>query len=274
VQSGLFERHGLDVELMDPPPPPGMSNSARVAAGGADFCLTGVAYHLFAVRDAGGGLAARFVSVLHQRSALAALVPESCDIRSMADLSGRRVGASATTGWLATELAAVMADRGLAPPVIVPVPDTAPAALAAGLTEMVATGVDVAPGVADKVGAPVRAIHVGHDLYASGLVAGDHVPAGIVQRAAAAVAAAFEAQRADPEQGMAEFCRRFDVDPERAAQGWALLQPFAFGDAPVGSMRSDRWADTLAWLCRVHGLPTAPVDTVVRTELCLAEVGS
>lgn len=44
----MFAEHDLAVEFLDPPPG-GRAATLRVASGGADFCLTGVTYYLFAI---------------------------------------------------------------------------------------------------------------------------------------------------------------------------------------------------------------------------------
>lgn len=264
--NGLFAGHGLDVEILDPPPGPDMNISHRVAAAGADFSLTGVTYHLFALRDAGGRLAARFVSVLQPRAGLAAVVPASSDLRTPADLGGRRLARS-RAAWLADECVAALRDLGVAAPVLVPAPDGPGAALGAGLVDMVATFVDTV-GVAGRAGFPVRSIHLGRDIYGSGLIAGDHVPGEVVTRVVAAVAEAFDRQRADPEAGVSGFCDRFPhVEPARAARSWAELEPFAFDDEPTGSMNRPKWGRTVGWLGEVHSLRLA-VDDVVRLEMC------
>lgn len=266
VASGLFADHGLDVEILDPPPGPDMNISHRVAAGGADFSLTGVTYHLFAHRDA-GSLRARFVSVLQPRAGLAAVVPASSALHTPEDLAGRRLARS-KAAWLADECIAALREDGIEAPTPVPAPDGPAAALAAGAADMVATFVDTV-GVAGRAGFPVRPIHVGREIYGSGLIAGDGVSGELVSRVVRAVAEAFDRQRADPAAGVAEFCARFPfVEPFRAARSWAELEPYAFDDGPTGSMTASRWQRTVEWLGGVHGLDIRSIDEIVRTDLC------
>lgn len=268
VAAGIFSDHDLVVDILDPPPPPGSLNTHRVAQGDAEFGLTGVTYFLFAKKEGGPALPARFVSVLHQRSPLGAIVASDSDITSAEDLQGRRVGRGELTGWLAEECGQALADRGLERPQYVDLPHgDAPYALGRGEIDFVATMVDTAAGIAAKGGLPVRAIHLGADIYSSGIVAADSVSSDIVARMRSAVGAAFELQRADPDSAVAEFCHRFpDVQPAQARSGWDLLQPYAACERGVGTMAADRWSRTLAWVNGVHGLPSMDPARVYRPE--------
>jgi len=269
VASGVFAEHGLVVDILDPPPPPGSTNAHRVATGGAEFGLTGVTYFLFARKEAGGRLPARFVAVIHQRSPLGAIVAEDSDIGVPEDLPGRRMGRGELTGWLADECGQALADRGLGPPAYVELPHgDAPYALGRGEVDVCATMVDTLNGIAVKGGLPVRGIGLGPDIYSSGLIAADSVPDDVVGRMRAAVAAAFAAQQADPESAVAEFCERFpDVQPRLARAGWDLLQPYAACEAGIGAMDRGRWHDTIEWIGRAHGLRPVDADEVYRPDL-------
>lgn len=260
ASSGIFTAHDLDVEILDPPPAPGSLNTHRVAEGGAEFGLTGVTYFLIAKKEGGPALAARFVAVLHQRSPLGAIVPADSAFRVAEDLPGRRVGRGEFTGWLAEECTQALADRGLDAPEYVDLPHgDAPYALGRGDIDFVATMVDTVAGIAVKAGVPTRAIHLGADIYSSGIIAADSVPSDVVARMRSAVAAAFELQRCDPESAVAEYCARFtDVEPDRARHGWDLLQSFASCEQGVGTMVAERWARTLAWVNKAHAFP--PID--------------
>lgn len=269
VSSGIFAAHDLDVEILDPPPAPGSLNTHRVAEGGAEFGLTGLAYFLFAKKEGGPDLPARFVAVLHQRSPLGAIVPANSAITVAEDLPGRRVGRGELTGWLAEECTQALADHGLDAPQYVNLPHgDAPYALGRGDIDFVATMVDTVAGIEVKAGVPARAIHLGPDIYSSGIVANDSVPTDVVERLRLAVAAAFERQRAEPESAVAEYCDRFpDVQPTRARSGWNLLQPFAACEEGVGAMLAERWGQTLRWVTKAHGLPPIESSQVYRPEL-------
>jgi len=244
-----------------------------VASGGADFCLTGVTYYLFARQKAGAGLGARFAAVLHQRSPLAAIVAADSDIVRPEDLAGRRVARSEATGWLPDELVATLAERGIDPPVIVPVAyGEPPKALGRGTVDMMATFLDTTSQQQPTSGIATRAVHVGGDIYASGLVAADRIPDDIVDRMVQAVRAAFEQQQRDPDRGVEQFCRRFpETAPERARETWDLLAPFVFAGPPVGSMEPARWEATIAWLRGVHSFDVPAAAGVYR--LSRAPVG-
>lgn len=183
-----------------------------------------------------------------------------------ADLAGRRLARSAATGWLADELIACLAERGIAPPEIVPVGyGEPPRALGRGTVDMMATFLDTTTQQQPTSGVSTRAIHVGHDIYASGLVAADRVPGDVVGRMVLAVRAAFERQQREPQAGIDEFCRRFPAtSPERARETWDLLAPFVFTGPPVGSMDDARWAETLAWLGGVHRFAVPSLSAVYR----------
>lgn len=266
MANGLFADHGLAVEVLEPPEGGGAANTLRVASGGADFCLTGLTYYLFAHREAGSGLGARFVAVVHQRSPLAAIVAAESDIVRPADLAGRRLARSATTGWLPDELVACLAERGIASPEIVPVAyGEPPRALGSGAVDVMATFLDTTTQQQPTSGISTRAIHVGRDIYASGLVAADRVPADVVSRMVLAMRAAFERQQRDPKAGIEEFCSRFPAtDPARARETWDLLAPYVFTGPPVGSMDDGRWTETLTWLAGVHGLTALSPSRVFR----------
>lgn len=260
MANGLFAEHGLEVEILDPPSGGGAANTLRVASGGADFCLTGVTYYLFARRQAGSGLHARFVAALHQRSPLAAIVAAESEMAQPADLAGRRLARSEATGWLPDELVASLAERGIAPPEIVPVGyGEPPRALGSGAVDIMATFLDTTSQQQPKSGIPTRAIPMGREIYASGLVAADRLPDDVVDRMIRAVRAAFELQRRDPDQGIEQFCRRFPgTAPERARETWDLLAPFVFTGPLVGSMDERRWGETVGWLAGVHDLAVPP----------------
>src|SRR5919201_1477484 len=71
--TGIWQEHGLDVELVDPFPGP--DNAKAVAAGRYDACLTSVAHYLRARREE-PGRAARFVFMIARRPHIAAFVIE------------------------------------------------------------------------------------------------------------------------------------------------------------------------------------------------------
>jgi NitT/TauT family transport system substrate-binding protein len=239
-----------------------------VAAGGADFCLTSVAHYLTARARVPGPLPARFVSVVVRRSPMAALVPAGSALTTPADLAGRRLGGPAGSRLVA-EFRAGMAELGLAPPELVALDyGLAPAAMARGEVDMVCDFADLLPRVRRQSGIAVRVVALGLDVYSSGLVAADRLPDELVARMQAAVAAALEHQRHNPEAGLDELARRYPgADPLEALEGWALAEPNIFTGPPTGSSDAATWARTIIHVAGAHGLPAPDPETVFRSEL-------
>lgn len=239
---------------------------ARVAAGGADFCLTSLAHYLRA-RTADADLAARFVAPVVRRTPMAGLVAASSAMTVPADLSGRRVGGPPDSRLVA-EYQACLAHLGLAPSVLVPTDYAeAPAALGRGDVDIVPDFVDLIPRTRRQAGVPVRAVPFGFELYSSGLVAADRVPLDVVLRMLEAVAEALERQRKEPRAGLAELDRRYpEVDPAEALEGWSLVEPNIFtGPRPCVS-EPDTWESSVRFTSRALGLPMLAPETVVRPE--------
>ncbi|HET7489803.1 MAG TPA: ABC transporter substrate-binding protein [Acidimicrobiales bacterium] len=264
----VFARHGLDLEILDPLPPPWTANSVRVATGEADFAVTSVTCFLLARSAARREFPARFVAVLHQRSPLGAVVAEDSGVAEPADLAGQRLGRTHSAGWMADEARHVVADHGMGPPVVVPVdPGQGPAALDRGDIDMMPAYLDALRGAASP-GDGVRTVPLGGDTYASGLIANDRIPGDVVVRMRHALTDAFEAQRDDPDARVDDLCERFPgVHPHRARAVWEHLVPYVFTGRPVGGMSHRRWADTLSWARRVHGLGQLDPADVYRPEL-------
>jgi NitT/TauT family transport system substrate-binding protein len=238
-----------------------------VAAGGSDFCLTSVTHYLTA-RAQSGDLPARFVSVVVRRSPMSGFVPVDSALTTPADLAGRRLGAPEQSR-LVKEFRAGMAALGLAQPQLVPLDySLAPAAMARGEADMVCDFVDLLPRIRRQAGIAVRPVPLGLDVYSSGLVAADRLPDELVTRMQAAIAAALEAQRRDPEAGLDELARRYpDADPREALEGWSLAEPNIFTGPTPGSADPETWARTIAHIAGAHGLPAPEPDTVFRREL-------
>ena len=185
-----------------------------------------------------------------------------------ADLAGRRLGAPAESRLVA-EFLSGMAALGLAPPELVSLDyGLAPAAMARGEADMVCDFVDLLPRIRRQAGIAVRPVPLGLDVYSSGLVAADRLPDDLVARMQAAVAAALEHQRQDPERGLDELARRYpDADPLEALEGWSLAEPNIFTGPIPGSSDPGTWARTVAHLAGAHGLPAPAPETVYRPEL-------
>ncbi len=242
----------------------------RVAAGGADFCLTSVSHYLKA-RAQSGALAARFVAVVTQRHPMAGLVRADSSIAAPADLAGQRVGGPADSALVA-EYRAGLDWLGLAPPELVPVDYAlAPVALGRGEVDVVPDFADLVPRTRRQAGVPVRAVPLGVEVYGSGLVAADRVPPDVVDRMRMALATALVRQREEPHTGIAQLEERYpEADPADAVEGWHLLEPNIFTGVEPGTMETRRWADTIAWTAGAHGFDPPESHTVYRPELTLA----
>lgn len=247
-------------------PAPGPANVRRVAEGGADFCLTSVNHYLKA-RAQWGDLPARYTSIVVQRSPMAGIVAADSPYTTPADLPGARLGGPADSKLVA-DYQAGLEWLGLPRSPLVPLDyGRAPAALGRGEVDAVADYVDLVPRTRRQAGVEVRAVALGLPVYSSGLVAADRVAPELVERVGAAVAAALERARQDPEAGMDALLRRYpDVDPADALEGWALAVPNIFTEVPVGAMDAATWAATLEFASRAQGLPTPAPETVYRPE--------
>lgn len=269
----LFAAQDLDVELLDPPARNGLEAPARVAAGGSDFCLTSVTYFLLAQADAPAPFRARFGAVIYQRSALTAIVLDNGEITRAEDLSGRSMAWSPESDvWPgAEEYAAALADRRLDRPRPVRVVKEK------AVTEVAHGRIDVLPRNANRVpalqaaGFPVTGIPLPADVYSTGLLVGDHVHPEVAFRARAALCDALEVQRAEPATGWRELSQEYPSADRAVTQAqWNALVPYIFSGVPVGTMEADKWAHTVSWLCRAHGIDRPNPETVYRADMATA----
>lgn len=265
ARDGLFERHGLAVDLLEPASS-GVDNVMRVADGGSDFTLTSVAYFVkaAALRP---DLAARFAAVITQRSPMAAVVLEGSPIESFDDLPAARVGGRGH-GGLHTEYLGALAHLGFAPSPVVDVDyDDAPAALRDGTIDVMGDFVDLVPKLR-RIAGPVRALPFGIDVYASGLVAADRLPVELVQRVRDALVEALTQHRAAPDLAVDALVERYpDIDPDDALEGWHLIEPLIFTERGVGSMTDAGWERSVEYSSHVHGVSKPDGDSVFRREL-------
>ncbi len=246
---------------------PGTDNVTAVAAGEVDFCITSVSYYLHARAEV-GDLAARFVGVVYARSPMAAIMRAGSPWGAAADLGRCRVGGS-PEDRLVVEYQAALAARGVAPSTVVPLAyEAAPGALGRGKIDAVADFADLVPRVRRQAGTAVRAVRIGLDHYANGLLAGDHVPDETAAAMYGAVWAALARQRQYPEAGLGQLVDRYpSVEPADVLEGWALAEPSIFAVENPGSMTAPGWAATVAHCCATHGLPAQDPESVYRPAL-------
>ncbi len=240
------------------------------SAGEIDFCLTSVKYFLTA-RAQNPALAARFVGVVFCRSPIAAIVIAEAPWREPADLADCRVGGQPGDA-LVQEYQAALARRGVALSRLVPTPYAeAPSALARGEIDAIADFADLVPRVRRQAGAAVRALRVGPELYANGLVAGDHVSHETTGAMNGAVVSALLRQRSQPRAGLDELLRRSPgVDPAEALEGWELATRSIFTGGGVAPMSGARWRATIAYVSSTHALPAVDPESVYRPALAAA----
>ena len=273
MASGLFARHGFDVELVAPvrgcvaggPSPPAVP---------PDFALAAVHGHLAALA-AGRDLGSRFVAAVHQCSPLAAFVALESPLRRPADLDGRRVAAS-TVPWFDHEYRQGLLDLCLRPgPVIQPHPSGQRPSLATGDVDVIGSWAESIAPLRRRAGIPVRSIAFGQPIYTTGVVAADRLAAGVVERMLTALGEAYAQQRALPTIGAGDLCRRFPkVAATDAVEEWGLLAPYLFGHGPALAMDSRRWQDTLAHGARAHGFTGVALSGLCRGQPLVALAGA
>lgn len=240
-----------------------------MAEGGAEFCITSVRHYLTAWSEA-GELPARFVAVIGQRHTIGGLVRVDADAASPQGLASLRLGGQEDNS-LVLSFQAGLARLGLPPCELIPCEDPA-LALGQGVTDVIAATVDTVRRNERQAGVALQPIPLNVDVYMSGLVAGDGVPAEVVERMRAALVRALELQRANPKAGLTALLDRYpDVDADDALDGWLAVEPFIFTDRPVGSMTSSQWRETVAHTAQTAQLPHVDAASVFRSEFCEVE---
>lgn len=271
---GVFAEYGLDVELIGPVAPRDMTLAGlsvrvnAVDAGAADFAVTGVAYLMAAQAEPGGGIGARFVTTLHQRSPIAGIVPGNSALATADDLAGKPT-AGHGLGWMVREYQAGLAHHGLTPGPVVEANDGAYAArsLERGEVEVTPAWVDTIPTIQDSAEGVFRAVPVDVDVYATGLLAGEGVPAELVARMTAAMSDGLALQRANPEVGIDLYHRTYPkASPDYLRLAWAMFEPNGpTADATV--MAVSRWEASAAFYASAYDLPALALEDLCRAEL-------
>lgn len=255
----------MDIDILEHLPRE--ANIERVAAGGAEFCITSVKHYLSA-RARFGALPARFVGVIGQRHTIGGLVPADAAARHPGDLAGLRLGGDPDSP-LVQSFQAGLRHLGHAPAKLVATNEPAPA-LGRAEADVIAATVDTVRRNERQSGLLLRAIPLDTDVYMSGIVAGDHVAAETVEAMLTALRGSLEHQRREPDAGLSTLVATHpDVDPEDTRQGWRAVERFIFTQAPLLSMTADGWQRALDATCAAHRLPQLEPESVYRPELCL-----
>lgn len=286
ADTGVFERHGLDVTILDPAPGP--ANTHRVAAGDADFCLTSIAHYLRAWAEQ-PGVAARFMFAVTQRTHTAAYV---VDGRRMStgriplhprDLDGARLGATDDSGFAKAYRRFARHTLGLAdvPLVEMPYPDGM-AALGEGRCDVFADFIDLMPRIQGRnPGVPLRAFRFadyGLSIYGSGMITSDRLireRPDTVGRMAGAAREALVSARDQPEVGLASLLRRYpETDPAYAREGWRQSAGLIFGweaeRCGPGYFEADRWEETIRYEADIQGMPLPPPAATYDNQFVMA----
>ena len=274
AEGGLFAEQGLEVEFVPCAKAPDYSlqgftaRPKAVAAGDADFALSGVAYLLAAQTEADGRLPVRFAAISHQRNPISAVVRADSTFEEPEDLQGARA-VRWSMPWFTAEYAGAMAHMGLEPPVIVDSSDRKlDPALGRGEIDVIPTWMDMTLHHHRRADFPIRAIPLDIEVYTTGLIAADRLPLELVTRMRDAFVAGYHLQLEQPELGIAGFRRRYpDVSEEHIRSNWALFEPNAFDGGRPGSMDAERWRTTIDYTAATHGLSVFAGDRLYRPEL-------
>lgn len=268
VAAGIYDRHGIDVEIVDPQPGP--DNVRAVAERRYDACLTSVA-HFLRAKDQDPEIDARFVFAVARRTHMAAFVVHGRrsnrhrEISSLQHLAGASFAGSDDSPFT-REYQGLMRELELPVGELIEVPySQIIPALLDGRADVTADFIDLYPRFeshARRADVKVRALpfyEAGLGGYGSGLVVGGSMIATrpeVVRALCASLRDSLIATRDDPMIGYKGLRGRLPgVEVERAVMGWRCGEPliFADGDENVGAMDVYGWKVTLAHHAAVHG---------------------
>jgi ABC-type nitrate/sulfonate/bicarbonate transport system substrate-binding protein len=271
ITQGIFRRHGLDVEMVDPEPGP--DNILAVDAGHYDLCLTSVAHFLGAKRLE-PAIEPRFVFMVARRTHMAAFViadriaAGGRAVVEHSDLDGATVLGDDDSAFV-REYTTLLDHIGSSPGAVVETPyaDVIPA-LVRGEADVAPDFVNLLPKFEAAATGTSARIHclpfyqAGVDIYGSGLVAGRELREQrplVLQSAVDALREALIATRAEPDLGLQALAERVPtIDPEQALADWRAGEPLIFGegeDDELGSMDSETWQRTFAYFASAYGDP-------------------
>lgn len=278
---GVFETYGLEVEFVDPVPPRDMTLEGlsvrvnAVDAGAAGFAVTGIAYLLAAQAAANASLGVRFVTTFHQRSPIAGIVPASSDVRGPADLQGKLTAAHGLS-WMVHEYEAALAHTGIEPAPLVDANDGPYAArsLERGEVEVSPAWVDTIPSIQRGAETAFRAVPLDVRVYATGLLASDHVSDELAARMAEAVAEGAALQRTQPQVGIDVYHRHYpEASKDDLRLAWSVYAPNGPSEGAT-PMSPERWGATTAFYARAYDLPALEIADVCRPGLVTSSVGA
>lgn len=201
----------------------------------------------------------------HQRDPIAALVRADSDLDGVRALAGRPI-ARWGLAWMTEAYTAALAQRHIDAPEVRPVEGDPSAALRDRLVEVVPTWAETIP-VRSYADVAVRTIPLDVEGYASGLVAGDHVPDDVVARMVRAVSTGFALQEHDPDPGLTAFTDFYPHVPRQdASDNWRYFLPFA-GPEENRPRTADaaRWERTVAAIEDAHGLAHLDAPRLLRS---------
>ena len=271
VTQGIFHRHGLEVEIVDPEPGP--DNILAVDAGRYDLCLTSVAHFLGAKRLE-PAIEPRFVFMVARRTHMAAFVvagrvaASGRAVVEHADLDGATV-LGATDSAFVREYVTLLDQIGCSAGAVVEMPyEDVMGALVKGEGDVAPDFLNLLPKFeAAAAGTAARIValpfyQAGVDIYGSGLVAGRELREErrlVLQGAVDALREALIATRDEPDLGLRALTERLPtVNPDQALADWRAGEPLIFGDSEdheLGSMNPHTWQQTLEYFASAYGDP-------------------
>lgn len=283
--NGIWRKHGLDVELVEPMPGP--ENAKAVAAGRYHACLTSVAHFLRAKRD-DPDLGAKFIFMVARRTHLAAFciadrpAAHGRPIEQIDDLAGATFLGEPRSPFVREYIALLRWLRLEPGPGVARPYDEQFDALAAGDGDVGIDFLDLRPRfeAALAPGQRLRALPFyegGVDVYGSGLVAGvewlESRPEA-ARRLTEALRDALLATREEPAAGLDALCRRYPrTDPTRALAGWSAGARLIFG-GELGAMDAETWRRTIDHHALASGTPRLDVASVFDGSLVTARVAA
>jgi ABC-type nitrate/sulfonate/bicarbonate transport system substrate-binding protein len=272
ITQGIFRRHGLDVEIVDPEPGP--DNILAVDARRYDLCLTSVAHFLNAKRLQ-PAIEPRFVFMVARRTHMAAfavadrIAANGRAIAEHADLDGASVLGAADSAFV-REYVTLLDQIDGSPGEIIEMPyEQVMAELVDGEGDIAPDFVNLLPkfeAAAAAAGTAARIValpfyQAGIDIYGSGLVAGQQLREErplVLGRVVDALREALIATRDEPDLGLGALTERLPtVDPGQALADWQAGAPliFAGDEDDLGSMNARTWQQTLEYFAGAYGDP-------------------